>query len=252
MSSRIVTSLMLLAFVGCSLNRESDDLVATQPVGTAAAAANADSAVSPASATQEGGAVVETATGEGAAKSEVKDVAVIIKTSKGDIKAVVYATKTPRTAASFLNLAKRGYYDGLTFHRVIPSFMIQGGDPAGTGSGGPGYNFQDETLKELKHDKPGILSMANSDRGKRPYSNSGKSNGSQFFVTHTPTPHLDGLHTVFGAVNGPADQKVVDAIRVGDTIETVEIVDKDAAEALFTARAAEIQDWNKVLDRRKR
>ena len=98
---------------------------------------------------------------------EVKDVNVVIKTDRGDIQLVVYASKVPLTAANFLNLAKRGYYDGLTFHRVINDFMIQGGDPTGTGAGGPGYKFEDETLKELKHDSAGVLSMANADRGKQ-------------------------------------------------------------------------------------
>lgn len=145
---------------------------------------------------------------------QLSDINVVFKTSKGDIEAVVYASKAPVTSANFLNLAKRGYYDGLTFHRVISDFMIQGGDPTGTGSGGPGYKFEDETDRSLLHDSPGILSMANADRGKRAYSNSGKTNGSQFFITHGPTPHLDGMHTVFGKVT--KGQDVVDAIKQGD------------------------------------
>jgi peptidyl-prolyl cis-trans isomerase B (cyclophilin B) len=178
---------------------------------------------------------------------KVEDVNVVIKTSRGDIEAVVYASKTPVTAASFLNLAKRGYYDGLTFHRVIPNFMIQGGDPTGTGAGGPGYNFEDETLRELKHDSAGILSMANSDRVKQAYSNSGRTNGSQFFITHGPTDWLDGKHTVFGKVtNG---QAVVDAIKQGDTIKSIEV--KGSTDALFEQVKGRLADWNKVLDKRK-
>ncbi len=179
---------------------------------------------------------------------EVKDVNVVIKTDRGDIQLVVYASKTPLTSANFLNLAKRGYYDGLTFHRVISDFMIQGGDPTGTGSGGPGYKFKDETLKELKHDSAGILSMANADRGKRPHSNTGNTNGSQFFITHGPTPHLDGLHTVFGKVT--EGQDVVDAIRQGDKIKAIEI-DGDV-EPLFESQKDQLAEWNKILDRNKK
>jgi cyclophilin family peptidyl-prolyl cis-trans isomerase len=161
-----------------------------------------------------------------------------LDTSKGKIVCQLEFEKTPRTVASFVGLAEgtkhysrdgsepkkqdKPFYDGLKFHRVIGSFMIQGGDPQGTGSGGPGYRFKDECLPELKHDKPGILSMANSDRGKRPYSNTGNSNGSQFFITHVPTPHLDGLHTVFGHV--VEGQDVVNKIAGGDTINSVKIL----------------------------
>ena len=103
------------------------------------------------------------------------DKNITIHTSKGDIKLTVFASKTPVTAASFLNLASRGFYDGLKFHRVIPDFMIQGGDPTGTGMGGPGYRFEDECRPDLRHDGPGVLSMANAGPG---------TNGSQFFITH--------------------------------------------------------------------
>ncbi len=177
----------------------------------------------------------------------LQDINVVIKTSRGDIAAVIYASKVPVTAANFLNLAKRGYYDGLTFHRVISGFMIQGGDPTGSGSGGPGYKFEDETRKDLLHDGPGILSMANSDpRGKRPYSNLGRSNGSQFFITHAPTDHLDGLHSVFGKVT--KGQAVVDAVRQGDKILTIEI--EGSTDALFEKEKDRLQDWNKILDRK--
>lgn len=114
-----------------------------------------------------------------------------IKTDKGDIVIALFADKTPKTVNNFVFLAREGFYDGVIFHRVIPDFMAQGGDPTGTGRGGPGYKFGDEFHPTLKHTKPGILSMANAGPG---------TNGSQFFITHGPTPHLDGRHTVFGEV----------------------------------------------------
>ena len=129
-----------------------------------------------------------------------KDIDVILHTRKGDINLTLYATKTPKTVTSFIELAKAGYYDGLVFHRVIPDFMIQGGCPYGRGNGGPGYKFADEIHPDLKHDSPGILSMANAGPG---------TNGSQFFITHVVTDHLDGHHTVFGKVKSEADQAVV-------------------------------------------
>ena len=110
-----------------------------------------------------------------------------IETSKGTINLTLTPDQTPVTVASFANLARRGFYDGLTFHRVIPDFMIQGGCPEGSGTGGPGYRFEDECTPELKHDGPGVLSMANAGPG---------TNGSQFFITTTETPHLDGKHVV--------------------------------------------------------
>ncbi len=109
----------------------------------------------------------------------------------GDIVAELYAEKAPRTVNNFVFLAREGYYDGVTFHRVIKGFMAQGGDPTGTGRGGPGYTFADEFDPSLRHDGPGVLSMANAGPG---------TNGSQFFITHAPTPHLDDRHTVFGRV----------------------------------------------------
>lgn len=164
----------------------------------------------------------------------MKDIRIIVKTDKGDIEGVLYPSKAPVTVANFLNLAKRGYYDGLKFHRVIPDFMIQGGDPTGTGGGGPGYRFEDECTPELKHDKPGIFSMANAGPG---------TNGSQFFVTHVPTPWLDGKHTVFGSVT--KGQNVVDAIAQGDKIKSIEIL--DPTDELFAAQADRIADWNAKL-----
>lgn len=144
-----------------------------------------------------------------------KDVVVCIKTSKGDIKLTIFATKTPKTASNFLQLAEAGYYDGLKFHRVIPDFMIQGGCPQGTGAGGPGYKFGDEFHPELTHSGPGILSMANAGPG---------TNGSQFFITHVETAWLDGKHTVFGKVVADSDQDVVNSIQGGDEIISIELV----------------------------
>ncbi|MCP4849133.1 MAG: peptidylprolyl isomerase [Verrucomicrobiaceae bacterium] len=163
-----------------------------------------------------------------------QDIKITIKTGKGDIAITVYAGDTPVTAANFLNLASRGFYDGITFHRVIPNFMIQGGDPTGTGSGGPGYQFEDECLASLKHDRPGILSMANAGPG---------TNGSQFFITHVPCSHLDGNHTVFGHVS--SGQDVVDSIEGGDSISGIEI--HDSTEALFEGQSGRIEEWNQKL-----
>lgn len=168
---------------------------------------------------------------------EVGDIRVILHTNKGEIEGTLYASKVPMTAANFLNLAQRGYYDGLTFHRVIANFMIQGGDPEGSGRGGPGYRFGDEFDASLKHDKAGIFSMANAGPG---------TNGSQFFITHGPTPHLDGRHSVFGAVT--KGQDVVNAIRRGDKIERITIL--DSTDALFKVQARQLESWNAVLDRR--
>ncbi|MCK9539116.1 peptidylprolyl isomerase [Dokdonella sp.] len=159
-----------------------------------------------------------------------------ITTSRGAIHLSLFADQVPVTVASFVNLARRGFYDGKTFHRVIPDFMIQGGCPRGSGTGGPGYKFEDEIVAELRHDRPGILSMANAGPG---------TNGSQFFITHVPTPWLDGKHTVFGAVAGPEDQKVVDAVEGGDTIESIRI--EGDADALLEKQAARVEDWNAAL-----
>ncbi len=161
-------------------------------------------------------------------------------TSKGTIVCQLEYQKVPMTVANFVALAKgeqkntaKGagvlYYDGIVFHRVIPNFMIQCGDPTGTGRGGPGYVFPDEFDPSLKHDKPGILSMANAGPG---------TNGSQFFITHVPTPWLDGMHTIFGHV--VSGQDVVDAIQQGDSITTLKIIANGADAKAF--------DENKVLE----
>ncbi len=164
---------------------------------------------------------------------------VTFSTSRGPIHLRLHDDKTPVTVANFVNLARRGYYDGLTFHRVIADFMVQGGCPEGSGRGGPGYRFGDEFDASLRHDKPGILSMANAGPG---------TNGSQFFITHGATPWLDGKHSVFGEVVGPEDQKVVDAVQQDDIIEKVTV--EGDVDALLAAQAKHVEEWNKVLDAR--
>jgi peptidyl-prolyl cis-trans isomerase B (cyclophilin B) len=135
-----------------------------------------------------------------------------IETNRGVIVLKLYATQAPRTVNNFVCLADDGYYDGVTFHRVIKDFMVQSGDPTGTGRGGPGYTFKDEFDPKLKHDRPGVLSMANAGPN---------TNGSQFFITHVPTPWLDGKHSVFGEVT--KGQDVVNAIEQGDVMLSVRI-----------------------------
>ena len=161
----------------------------------------------------------------------------VIETNKGAINLKLFADKTPVTVGNFVNLARRGYYNGLKFHRVIPDFMIQGGCPFGDGRGGPGYKFQDEFVKDLRHNKPGIFSMANAGP---------QTNGSQFFITHVPTPWLDDKHTVFGEVVSEEDQNVVNKIAQGDKIISVTI------EGDFTALMEKVKSfvdkWNAVLD----
>lgn len=164
-------------------------------------------------------------------------VSATIRTSKGDIRLQLFADEAPLTVANFVNLANRGFYDDLAFHRVIPNFMIQGGCPLGTGTGGPGYRFEDECSTSLRHDAPGKLSMANAGPG---------TNGSQFFITHVPTNWLDGKHTVFGAVLDDSDQKVVNAIVMGDTILGIEV---SGADNLMKDQSGRLAGWNAILDR---
>jgi len=141
------------------------------------------------------------------------------------------------TVANFVNLSRRKYYDGLNFHRVIPNFMIQGGCPLGSGTGSPGYSFEDEFSPDLRHDAAGKLSMANAGPG---------TNGSQFFITHVPTPHLDDAHTIFGAIVSADDQQVVDSVEMGDKIISISI-DGDY-QALLDQHGARIEAWNKEID----
>ena len=166
---------------------------------------------------------------------DMSDIRITIRTSKGDIEGTLFPSKTPVTVANFLNLAKQGYYNGVSFHRVIPNFMIQGGDPTGTGRSGPGYTFEDECRPDLKHDKPGVFSMANTGRP--------VTNGSQFFITHVPTPWLDGKHTVFGEVT--KGQDVVNAITQGDKIVQIEIL--DSPDILFEQQKDRISKWDAAL-----
>ena len=203
----------------------------------------------PSTETSESGAVVVTPIEEEIVEAEqpdtlVKDTTIMengiyakMITSKGSILLKLEMDKTPLTVANFVGLAEgkikntakpegTPYYDGLFFHRVIADFMIQGGDPAGTGAGGPGYNFRDEFDPSLRHTGPGILSMANAGPG---------TNGSQFFITHKETPWLDGRHTVFGHV--VEGQDVVDAIAQGDMIEKIEIIREGEEAKAFDALA---------------
>jgi peptidyl-prolyl cis-trans isomerase B (cyclophilin B) len=137
-----------------------------------------------------------------------------LETDRGDIVIALAADQAPKTVNNFVFLARQGFYDGVSFHRVISNFMIQGGDPTGSGRGGPGYKFEDETKgNPLRHER-GVLSMANAGPN---------TNGSQFFITHAPQPHLDGKHTVFGKVTSGLD--VVDGIKQGDKIKKVEITE---------------------------
>jgi len=157
----------------------------------------------------------------------------VFDTAKGVIKVDLLAEKAPLTVANFVNLAQRGFYDGLAFHRVIPDFMVQGGCPEGSGRGGPGYRFEDETGNGVPHER-GVLSMANAGPN---------TNGSQFFITHVKTDWLDGRHTVFGKVT--EGLAVVDAIAQGDAINSVKI-EGDTAPVL-AANAERVAEWNRIL-----
>ena len=162
------------------------------------------------------------------------ELSAVMTTSRGEIKVDLHEDKAPVTVANFANLARRGYYDGLTFHRVLSDFMIQGGCPQGDGAGGPGYRFEDECSPDLRHDGPGVLSMANAGPG---------TNGSQFFITHVETPWLDGKHTVFGRVT--SGREIVDAIQQSDTLEKITI--EGDTSALFEAHKDRIDEWNAIL-----
>ena len=156
-------------------------------------------------------------------------------TSRGAIVLNLFPDKAPVTVANFVNLAQRGYYDGLTFHRVIPDFMIQGGCPTGTGTGGPGYTFEDELDPSLRFDRPCLLAMANSGPG---------TNGSQFFITHVATEWLNDKHTIFGEVI--SGKEIVDAVQQGDTIESLTF--EGDTEVLLAQHQDRVEVWNSASD----
>lgn len=157
----------------------------------------------------------------------------IIDTSKGEIVVQLNERAAPTTVANFANLAMRGFYDGLTFHRMERNFMVQGGDPLGNGTGGPGYKFSGEIV--LHHNQPGIISMANSGPG---------TDGSQFFLTHLATAHLNGKHSVFGKV--VSGMPVVNQLRRRDTINSI-VIEGDTS-SLFERKRALLDEWNAILD----
>ena len=159
-----------------------------------------------------------------------------IITAKGDININLLPDKSPVTVANFVNLAKKGYYDGLKFHRVIDNFMAQGGDPTGTGMGGPGYQFEDEVNNGLNFSKAGKLAMANAGPG---------TNGSQFFITTVPTEWLNGNHTIFGEVVSDADLAVVKKLSNGDVMTKV-VVEGDV-DAFLKTQKNRVDSWNKTL-----
>lgn len=159
-----------------------------------------------------------------------------IMTEKGDININLLPEKSPVTVANFVNLAKKGYYDGLKFHRVIDNFMAQGGDPTGTGAGGPGYQFEDEVDNGLNFSKSGKLAMANAGPG---------TNGSQFFITTVPTEWLNGHHTIFGEIVSDNDLKVVKKLTNGDIMKKV-VVEGDVDSFLKTQKNR-VDSWNKTL-----
>jgi peptidyl-prolyl cis-trans isomerase B (cyclophilin B) len=172
----------------------------------------------------------------------LSDIRIVIDTSKGNIESTLFPQKAPVTVANFLNLAVRKFYDGLTFHRVVPKFVIQGGDPEGTGRGGPGYRFKNEIDPSLSHSTVGVLAMANAG----PHTN-----GSQFYITldtlsKEHVQMLDGSYTIFGKVTQEFD--VANQIRVGDKIDSVQIL--DSVDALFEAEQKQITEWNRILDRK--
>ncbi|MBV9104704.1 MAG: peptidylprolyl isomerase [Verrucomicrobia bacterium] len=172
----------------------------------------------------------------------LNDIRIVIRTAKGDIQATLFPSKAPVTAASFLNLATRKFYDGLTFHRVVPRFVIQGGDPLGTGSGGPGYHFENEVHDSLSHVKVGAVAMANAGPN---------TNGSQFYVTINPLKQehvkmLDGNYSIFGQVTNGLD--VATKIVQGDKIYSIDVL--DSTEELFAEQKTRLKQWNKILDQK--
>jgi len=174
----------------------------------------------------------------GAAMAQEKNPAelyAVIKTDAGTMEFLLYRQVAPLTVSNFVNLATRGYYDGLTFHRVIADFMDQGGDPSGDGSGGPGYKFEDEIALRLNQE--GILAMANAGPG---------TNGSQFFIAHQALPHLNGVHTVFGLIF--SGKEFIRKVRIGDVIESITI--EGNAKALLQKNSDRVYQWNQILDQK--
>lgn len=169
--------------------------------------------------------------------TQANELTAVITTTKGDIRVTLFPAEAPLSVANFVNLAQRGYYNGLSFHRVIADFMIQGGDPTGTGRGGPGYDFADEFSPSLRHNSAGTLSMANAGPN---------TNGSQFFITHGPTTHLDDKHSIFGRVS--SGQEVVNAIAQGDIMTTIAV--EGDPRSLLEAHKEQVDAWNRILDRR--
>lgn len=167
------------------------------------------------------------------ALAQAEPLVAIITTSRGEMEFVLRPDVAPLTVANFVNLASRGFYDGLTFHRVEPNFMAQGGDPAADGSGGPGYKFKDEIALRLNQE--GILAMANAGPA---------TNGSQFFITHQAVPHLNGAHTVFGLIS--KGKEVVRQIRRRDVIQRI-VIKGDVVSVLASQRA-QVEEWNRILD----
>lgn len=168
------------------------------------------------------------------AYSQGKELKVRITTNKGVIEGKLFHNEVPRTVSNFVELSRKGFYNGLTFHRVVPNFMIQGGDPKGNGTGGPGYAFADEFVSTLRHSKPGIFSMANSGPD---------TNGSQFFITVKDTPHLDNRHTVFGEVTSGMD--------VVNAISTTPITGERPTSEIKMEKVEIIGDWFKPIDFKK-
>jgi peptidyl-prolyl cis-trans isomerase B (cyclophilin B) len=173
-------------------------------------------------------------------KKMLNDIRIVIHTAKGDIEATLFPSKAPVTTANFLNLASRKFYDELTFHRVVPRFVIQGGDPLGSGSGGPGYRFENEVHPSLSHLNVGVLAMANAGPN---------TNGSQFYVTidslkQEHVKMLDGSYSIFGQVTKGLD--VATKISQGDKIQSIDVL--DSAEELYAEQKTRLKEWNKILD----
>lgn len=169
--------------------------------------------------------------------ARINNVKATIVTSQGDINFYLYPEAAPVTVANFINLSKRGFYDGLEFHRVIDNFMAQGGDPTGTGRGGPGYQFEDEIVDWLDFYQTGILAMANAGPG---------TNGSQFFMTMYPADWLNGKHTVFGEVQSDADLATIKKLEIGDRIKEVRI--EGEADFFLALEKDRVDEWNEILD----